>query len=645
MKYTLLFLTLLLGAVQAADYPRVRGVEVLPIVNTFTDNNGATTDPTVADDSLAGYEVGSEWINLVSDTAFKCLDASVGAAVWKQITGTAVVPIQNDDIDDGVIEPTKFAANTDSLFPAIHFAPPSGGFERYLLGSAFTYDEDTKQVGVAIPESTPAYFDLAGGTVLTNEGRYLDTFAAARTLTFSGTPSSGQSIYLKALVTGQTRRITFPASKPIGEANSATTFLDLYPGNHFIQWIYTGEWNVNHSKGLLNNFIATSNPAITDDDTVGYSAGSIWINTTTGVRYTATSVATGAAVWDPIQSKLSAGDGISISGANVISANSPSYDYSISIATSNATPAAVWTNAVATNQAVSLEIKGLSAAATNSAWFKRDYLFQRGANGLALVATNQIAGLFAGSGTQLYAAVDSNNIKVFVLGVADENMLWTVRLNYIVLDRGLPGSIPPVDYLVAEGFEGTGYENTWNETFGSPDEDYTGVILVGSHSFRLSQAGASVQTYTTFTATGEIWGFFKLRPITIQVGNTRTIATVANSAGTTLLASFLVTSGGALRVAGQGGGTATTVATMSNGNTYDVWFRYKKGTGANAEVEAAFIAAGGSKPTSGNNFAGYSTATSTADAARFYLGDNASSTHEYIFDRVLIDNAAIGDNP
>ena len=47
-------------------------------------NLTATTDPGVGDDSADGYTIGSRWVNVTLDKEFVCLDASVGAAVWKQ---------------------------------------------------------------------------------------------------------------------------------------------------------------------------------------------------------------------------------------------------------------------------------------------------------------------------------------------------------------------------------------------------------------------------------------------------------------------------------------------------------------------------------------------------------------------------------
>jgi hypothetical protein len=47
----------------------------------------ATAAPTTGDDSGDGYSVGSVWINVTADTVYQCADATVGAAVWKQLDG------------------------------------------------------------------------------------------------------------------------------------------------------------------------------------------------------------------------------------------------------------------------------------------------------------------------------------------------------------------------------------------------------------------------------------------------------------------------------------------------------------------------------------------------------------------------------
>jgi hypothetical protein len=48
---------------------------------------------------------------------------------------------------------------------------------------------------------------------------------------------------------------------------------------------------------ILHNLGATVDPTVSDDDTAGYSVGSVWLNTTAGRGYRCFDDATGAAVW------------------------------------------------------------------------------------------------------------------------------------------------------------------------------------------------------------------------------------------------------------------------------------------------------------------------------------------------------------
>lgn len=48
--------------------------------------NRTTTAPGSSDDSSAGYTTGIMWVDETADLAYICVDASVGAAVWVEIT-------------------------------------------------------------------------------------------------------------------------------------------------------------------------------------------------------------------------------------------------------------------------------------------------------------------------------------------------------------------------------------------------------------------------------------------------------------------------------------------------------------------------------------------------------------------------------
>jgi hypothetical protein len=51
--------------------------------------SGATVDPTTTDDVNAGYDVGSHWINTVTQNEFVCVSNTAGSAVWVNETAGA----------------------------------------------------------------------------------------------------------------------------------------------------------------------------------------------------------------------------------------------------------------------------------------------------------------------------------------------------------------------------------------------------------------------------------------------------------------------------------------------------------------------------------------------------------------------------
>jgi hypothetical protein len=55
-----------------------------------TKNKISASNPTINDDSGAGYSIGSRWINTSTDREWVCMDATVGAAVWVLVTEATV---------------------------------------------------------------------------------------------------------------------------------------------------------------------------------------------------------------------------------------------------------------------------------------------------------------------------------------------------------------------------------------------------------------------------------------------------------------------------------------------------------------------------------------------------------------------------
>ena len=56
------------------------------------NNFEATSNPLVTSDSDLDYAIGSKWINTASGSIFECVDSTVGAAVWQEVTSTGTDP-------------------------------------------------------------------------------------------------------------------------------------------------------------------------------------------------------------------------------------------------------------------------------------------------------------------------------------------------------------------------------------------------------------------------------------------------------------------------------------------------------------------------------------------------------------------------
>lgn len=112
----------------------------------FKNNLAATTDPGVNDDSTAGYEPGSKWLNTNTDEWFICSLATAGAAVWEPLslsaddlgsaalvntgTGAGDVPL-NSDLGSAAYAEFKRMPFPNILEGAGRFSALSGAFELY----------------------------------------------------------------------------------------------------------------------------------------------------------------------------------------------------------------------------------------------------------------------------------------------------------------------------------------------------------------------------------------------------------------------------------------------------------------------------------------------------------------------------------
>lgn len=141
------------------------------------NNLTATTDPTVNDDSGAGYEPKSKWLNTSSGEWFICSSAAAGAAAWEPMTlsadelgsaalvntgtGAADVPL-NSDLGSAAYE----------QFNRMPFTNLIGYSGRFADMSALSEGHFARDLG-ASPFAKTSYFESYNGSTFASAGQFI----------------------------------------------------------------------------------------------------------------------------------------------------------------------------------------------------------------------------------------------------------------------------------------------------------------------------------------------------------------------------------------------------------------------------------------------------------------------------------------
>lgn len=126
------------------------------------DKLDATVDPTVDEDSGDGYSVGSHWYNVTDDKAFVLLDATVGAAVWKETTAelsgvqnkfdaTADPTVDNDTTEGYEVGSRWINVDTDSVFTC---ADATDGAAVWVSATGLNQSQVDARVVAVAPEAS-----------------------------------------------------------------------------------------------------------------------------------------------------------------------------------------------------------------------------------------------------------------------------------------------------------------------------------------------------------------------------------------------------------------------------------------------------------------------------------------------------------
>lgn len=205
---------------EAEGFMRKTGSGVYEAIKT---NLAAAVAPTINEDSGDGYAVGSLWIDTTADKTYVLVDATVGAAVWNDVTATGGAPA-TADISDVAVTQTEFAeletigattisANQWAALGGI--AETLGSAELNLLdgltvlSGSNTGDDDTPDSDAEVPDA----ITVAGGTIANTTTITLEEQGAA-----------------DPTIDGRIEYDTTTETLKIGDDGVAT--LEFFPGAH-----------------------------------------------------------------------------------------------------------------------------------------------------------------------------------------------------------------------------------------------------------------------------------------------------------------------------------------------------------------------------------------------------------------------------
>jgi hypothetical protein len=276
--------------------------------NLVKVNLTAVVAPTVNDDVDLGYAIGSRWVDTVTDKEYVCLDATDGAAVWKEttVTGGVASHVLATNTALGPDHTMSGAAAGDVLRAS---GPTTANFQPLGHGdlngvtsdqhhaqshAASHFDGGADQLVVenqatgAVDVSTALRPDGAGGLAFSDIGHGDLTGVASdqhHTQLHAASHSDGGADELNVENMAATSVDTTQALKPDGAggvAMAAVTKSDVGLGN---------------VENLKVNLTAVSAPTANDDNTAGYAVGSRWVDVTADKEYVCVDSSTAAAVW------------------------------------------------------------------------------------------------------------------------------------------------------------------------------------------------------------------------------------------------------------------------------------------------------------------------------------------------------------
>lgn len=134
-------------------------------------NYSASAAPTANNDSGSGYSIGSKWYDATNDKAYVCLDASSGAAIWREYSCEY--------------------AQADFVFPGAFMADRSAGDDLVEIVIRHIFKWESPKNAKLISLKAVVAMDDSGGTQPQINLEIAGTEALSSALTLGETEASG----------------------------------------------------------------------------------------------------------------------------------------------------------------------------------------------------------------------------------------------------------------------------------------------------------------------------------------------------------------------------------------------------------------------------------------------------------------------
>jgi len=261
------------------------------INNLVPSKLDATEPPTVNDDETEGWMVGSMWIDTVGKEAYRCVDATEGAAVWIETTlstselATVALSGNYSDLNG---RPNLAAVATSGSYDDLSDKPV---LATVATSGSYNDLEDLPSLGSAAAADIEDFATAAQGALAATAVQPSDLATVATTGSYDDL--TDKPSLATVATSGSYNDLTDKPS--LAAVATSGSFSDL-SGSVTEEQLDAG------LAAKINNIVpskldATEPPTVDDDETQGWMVGSVWIDTEGKEAYRCVDATEGAAVW------------------------------------------------------------------------------------------------------------------------------------------------------------------------------------------------------------------------------------------------------------------------------------------------------------------------------------------------------------